>query len=542
MAKKNKVTVTFSKDSLLNFFKKLIQEPIYFFLFALYPTLSLYSQNISELFPEKILPSLIFVPTLSLVIFFLLSKLFKSKDKAALLVLLVLVLAFNYDLVKTSLPDFTFNIFGLALGANKTLVPLFGFILLFGSYLIIRKGSAKLRQPLNWLVILLLVFPLFKIFSYEVGTKRFFGLTKREVVIESTDKLTLPKDPPDVYYFIFDRYASFQNLKEFYNYDNKELADFLTEKGFYLAKASRDNYPATFLSVSSSLNLNYITSLVKALPKDSNDQTLVYPLMANYKVEKDLRALGYKYFHVGSWWNPTRANKNADKNYVFRLSNFVNLDEFSSKLLETTIFSPIIQKLNRFDLDEPYGNFDHRNRILFGLQSLKKIPQERGGPKFVFGHILLPHAPYVLDQNCKPIRPEQTKKHSPVVNYLNHIKCANSNIKEIVNNILAQSKNSIIVIQADEGPTPILNKVSQRWDKSSLKSLKEKTGILNAYYFPDQNYKNLYQTITPVNTFRLVFNQYFGANFKKLEDKIFIFENPTGAPYKLHDRTKEIFK
>jgi hypothetical protein len=42
--------------------------------------------------------------------------------------------------------------------------------------------------------------------------------------------------------------------------------------------------------------------------------------------------------------------------------------------------------------------------------------------------------------------------------------------------------------------------------------------ILNAYYFPGGN-DDLYPTITPVNTFRLIFNKYFDQDYPLLEDK-----------------------
>ena len=52
--------------------------------------------------------------------------------------------------------------------------------------------------------------------------------------------------------------------------------------------------------------------------------------------------------------------------------------------------------------------------------------------------------------------------------------------------------------------------------------------ILNAYHLPDKGRSSIYPTITPVNTFRLLFNEYFGANFEILEDKNYILEDVNG--------------
>jgi hypothetical protein len=42
--------------------------------------------------------------------------------------------------------------------------------------------------------------------------------------------------------------------------------------------------------------------------------------------------------------------------------------------------------------------------------------------------------------------------------------------------------------------------------------------ILNAYYLPNGGDQMLYSTITPVNTFRLIFDYYFGGDYGLIED------------------------
>ena len=50
---------------------------------------------------------------------------------------------------------------------------------------------------------------------------------------------------------------------------------------------------------------------------------------------------------------------------------------------------------------------------------------------------------------------------------------------------------------------------------------KDAWGILNAYYLPGIGQGDLYPTISPVNSFRVVFNQYFGGKFPLLPDLSF---------------------
>jgi hypothetical protein len=42
--------------------------------------------------------------------------------------------------------------------------------------------------------------------------------------------------------------------------------------------------------------------------------------------------------------------------------------------------------------------------------------------------------------------------------------------------------------------------------------------ILNAIYLPNLSNENVYPDMTPVNTFRLVFNEFFGGEYVFLED------------------------
>ena len=45
---------------------------------------------------------------------------------------------------------------------------------------------------------------------------------------------------------------------------------------------------------------------------------------------------------------------------------------------------------------------------------------------------------------------------------------------------------------------------------------------MNAYHLPDGGNALLYPSITPINTFRVIFNHYLGADFELLEDSSYI--------------------
>ena len=62
---------------------------------------------------------------------------------------------------------------------------------------------------------------------------------------------------------------------------------------------------------------------------------------------------------------------------------------------------------------------------------------------------------------------------------------------------------------------------------------------LNAIYFPDPEKRNaLLDDMTSVNTFRIVFNTYFGSDYEILEDKLYWGTNH--RPYNFKDVTEHV--
>jgi hypothetical protein len=56
--------------------------------------------------------------------------------------------------------------------------------------------------------------------------------------------------------------------------------------------------------------------------------------------------------------------------------------------------------------------------------------------------------------------------------------------------------------------------------KRQLQTLIEIAGpIMNAYYLPDGGSELLYDSISPVNSFRVILNRYFGMNMDLLDDR-----------------------
>jgi hypothetical protein len=94
----------------------------------------------------------------------------------------------------------------------------------------------------------------------------------------------------------------------------------------------------------------------------------------------------------------------------------------------------------------------------------------------------------------------------------------------------ASNGKAIIIVQSDHGPGLVMKKPSDWYN--------ERMRIFNAYYLPGQK-AGLYPTITPVNTFRVLFRDYFGADLPQLKDESYCSPEWT-KPFMWHDVTGEV--
>ncbi|KPL22681.1 MAG: hypothetical protein AMJ75_07635 [Phycisphaerae bacterium SM1_79] len=126
---------------------------------------------------------------------------------------------------------------------------------------------------------------------------------------------------------------------------------------------------------------------------------------------------------------------------------------------------------------------------------------------------------------------------------MDRIVFTNRKLQELIDTLLSSSQPPpIIIVQADEGPYPQGLEVGSKpfnWQTASNAQLREKMGILNAYYLPDVNKDILYESITPVNSFRIVFNLYFGTDLGLLPDESYVFTD-TGHIYKFINVTDKL--
>nr|NIN65362.1 sulfatase-like hydrolase/transferase [Anaerolineae bacterium]NIN95557.1 sulfatase-like hydrolase/transferase [Anaerolineae bacterium]NIQ78550.1 sulfatase-like hydrolase/transferase [Anaerolineae bacterium] len=346
---------------------------------------------------------------------------------------------------------------------------------------------------------------------------------------------------PDIYYIILDGYARGDVLQEIYGYDNSEFLDYLAKQGFYIADGSRANYCQTALSLASSLNLKYVDYVAERVGTDYRRRGPLADAIRDNTVFRFLEQRGYAIVAFASGWSATEVTT-ADAYMAARWTP----GEFEADLIDMTPIPFVGRALGVGAVYDMHGL--QRERILYAFDHLADTTELKG-PVFVFAHIVAPHPPFVLGRDGEAIDPGfgfTLKDGNHVIKegrltrdqylrgYVDQLMYTNRALKSALEEILSRSaEDPIIILQSDHGPGSRLD-----WDDPYNTDLRERLSILNAYYLPGKGSTELYAGITPVNTFRLILDLYFGTDCGLLEDRSYF--STWSQPYAFIDVTNEL--
>ena len=417
-------------------------------------------------------------------IFFTLQIIFRFSNKVSLTLYILIISFFFYGHFFNLINDFDF---GTHIFHRYIIIPyLIIFLLPIFFILISKKSLENVNKIFSSISVILIIISCSNIIINsnlsEFSTNDF----------EKQDLFLNKK--PDIYYIILDSYADNYTLQKHFKFDNSEFDKFLIEKGFQSSYPSYSNYPTTYLSLSSSLNLNYVNQL---LDEDKNyfDVTSANRLIDKNYLMEILHSNNYFIINFDSGWGPTRNISSANMNLCSNNIDFIS--EFMISIAETSFAKPFYAKLFLSD---------HSDRIHCVLSTLPIIAEDIEKPIFVFAHLLLPHPPYVFDKYGNPTNIDSLKLSSNYVQnektlYLEQLQYTTSEMKKIVQQLI--SDNVIIVIQSDHGPPDSIFSIN-----NPNSSDKDKLRNINYYYLPNSE-QIIYDGITPVNSFRKIFKNYF---------------------------------
>ena len=312
--------------------------------------------------------------------------------------------------------------------------------------------------------------------------------------------LSLGSHPPDIYFILTDAYTSPESLKAYWGYDDSAFVNGLTGLGFRVIKNARSNATFTPICLATYLDMKY----PPAPPQGWVQPTGVAwccRIIAQAEAPLRLKASGYdlrllSIFDVAG----------KPRYYTFPGLIRPTLGDFLSSRLA-------VEMLGAERIFESFGDM---NLKLFSL--LPQIAAERSDkPKFVYAHVMMPHWPYLFDEQGRRVRRGKRPEEGRPEDYLGQLIYENTLITNAVAGILKNSKTPpIIILQGDHGYRSL----------PGPHKFEEGTTILNALYLPGSQADWLYPGITPVNTFRLIFNHYFGQHYSYLPDIVPTLASP----------------
>lgn len=497
--------------------------PYSFIWFSLFPILALYSLNSAEVQPLSVIKAAAASVLFFALVFFCFKKARFSEEASTLLTALGAGGFFSYghfyaflkNILMTRwierVDDGTKFIYHWTSGMHIVLT-LAGLAVFFAAASNLRRRGKELEpflKVLNVIGIALILIP-----ALNIGKAHFVdresNIQKVRTIVANAGTNAPDAVRPDIYYIILDGFTRIDMMKKAYNVDLEPYRKSLQGLGFYIAEESRSNYSQTLLSLASSLNMRYLPLNVDGWKKKQQGKQMFFDMIAHNEVASFLRERGYQYVHIGSVVSMTASNPQADVLISYDQGIFGN--DFYRSLFETTWL-----KVFDFMISHSIAKMH-----LYNFEQLSKIPGQIDSPKFVFAHFVMPHSPYVFDKNGNiksdirqaDIWDPHQNNWGDADDYREQVMYAANKSLITALSILKKSKTPpIIILQGDYGTNLRFSEITHEKEAKFLRHSE-----LNVYYFPDKDYSLLWPGISPVNSFRVIFNKYFGTHLEMLPD------------------------
>lgn len=281
-------------------------------------------------------------------------------------------------------------------------------------------------------------------------------------------------------------------LREYFDFDNGEFGDFLRGEGFFVAEDAHSNYDFTARCMFSTFNMEYSPRYIDVTKDKLTNGNIHFLGIQQSKTAQYFQAAGYEWVNMSLF-------DILDRPKYYHIPQLPDASKTWDYMADMTLPGRALKAFPRKPV------YEVNLQIFDELKILSK--EKNGQPRFIYAHLYMPHGPYHFDRNgtlYKSGNQGITGKKA----YLEHLQYANKLLQESITEILENSASPpVIILQGDHG--------------SRIKSLEEEEGfsILYATHLPDKNYEYFHDSISPVNTFRILSNHYLNTSFELLENK-----------------------
>jgi Sulfatase len=508
---------------MLLYSKKLFENfGLHSFLLPVFFVLHTYIQYYGMASSSAALEILLFIEIVFLCFFLLFLLIIRNPNKSLLVTTLSGFIFLFYGVIKDFFSD---TIHAHFLAKYIVLLPLLILAEIGIIRFIFKKNDfSRINLFLNLLLIIYLLFDGISLIQHSTQSYRQGNLLVNKNILEIAN-LPAPAERPDIYFLVFDSYPGTDFLKQYVQYNNSLFNDSLKNKGFYIVADPNSNYNRTAFSISSTLNFEYLNNIQENTsiePKLYNMASLTI----NYAVVPDVfKKNGYKiynlsFFDLGDQHPIMKENFLVLPDKQMLLYNILSerikreiLWNFTTGRFGLKIFEKLADVNQENAVENNFKKRDFNNKAIDSLLQIATF--SKGKSKFIYAHFYLPHPPFFYDSNGIKIDldfDKIIKAMEDKPSFISYLKYTNNTILKIVDTILNHNKQSVIILQSDHGYRDF------RQDK-----VKPYLYFKNysAFYFPDHNYSMLYDNMSNINTFPVIFNKYFKTNIALHKDSTF---------------------
>ena len=484
------------------------------FFLCCFPVLFLISFNAHELVIQDAFIPLVISVSISFVSWIIL-RCFIDGKKAGLITSLFIILFIIYGNTHTLLQSSDYSAIQF-LGSNPILGTVFLAVGIFGTIFFIKtKASTELNTIFNVVAVSIIAVLIVSLMSYYISNwtdvdNILSDFVQEPIIINNVEK------KPDVFVFILDEFAGEKTLKMDFNYDLAPFNKELEKRDFLIPDASFSNYPHSFLSLASTMSMDYLDSIVEEADPNSKDFQLFIQLTDRSTVLRMFDSHEYKVTTLNSI-APVLGytGKNVDE---YLCTHFGEISiELRKKLVLT--YMPITY------FNDQLLSHHSRDRLECIFSYIENYESDGKQPHFIHSHLMFPHGPFVYDSEGNTVSRDpnlQIDKEG----YLNQLIFAEKKILELIDSVQERSPESVIIVYSDHGYRQEIIDQANPTDEDLIRGFNN----ISAIYFPDKDIA-FPEKFSLVNLYRIFFNTYFDTDYEILEDRQIWYDNIIPKPY-----------
>ena len=488
---------------------------------SIYPISQLFMNNIDVLYYQQTVVPLVIIFIFATFLYLVFSIRIKDSLTKVIIVPFTIIVLFSYNYIHVFLSNQSSII--NAIGRNRILIPIFFIFLIFFVNWVI-KSSSKIKMSLFVFLVVLNAIPFSRLFYKKESSA--FKNPLSSLSIQSLSKGS--EKYPDVFFIVLDMYPSNLVLKKYFGFNNINFTNKLESLGFKVFYNSRSNYSRTLLSLTSTLNMEYLHKDKDTVSKELTFENL-YHKLENGRVTSFFKKKGYNFYWFEGGYLPGKPQYSNNEIFIpvnitpYSRQETVDND-FLMYFINNTILSAFSDKIKVLSVEI------FRKRIENVFLKIPDLAKSKDH-KFVFAHIMSPHPPFIFGENGEKIYYDENSKSSKI-SFIKQLKYVNKRIINTLKKILDANngRNKIIIIQGDHGTREIVpNNIysfKQDWTQ-------EEFGNLNAIFVYDTSMGKENIFFSSVNTFRLILNMYFDQKLQILDNKFYYTDFK--FPLKFHE-------